>query len=538
MAESDSRPVKMLRELPRKGQGASRAYTAAAGAGGAGGWEPVRIVASARDLDDPSKYCTKEGERRPTFEGHDGECREDDILTSRKKAELLQTIIPSAIKLHAERLLVRRTESRLIVPRTITQTKCRHFTVPEEHYTDGVPDADAVLYLAAGPSVMFAVPCVTAEEDDRPTVGAMNFYLSGVFHPWFAVRVAAHELAHVLGFTYQQMDAQKMVRTVTAGSYGAKSGLVTSRLTKEKAQEHYNCGSLEGMPLKDEYDELSRLRSHWDRRYAKDELMGPTVATGAGFYTALTMAAFEDMGFFKANFSMAEPMSWGRNAGCDFVEAKECEPDDYTKFPAMFCHENSSDTTLYCTSDRVALGLCSASRSDKCVFINPSPFGSCRNEENTNLHGSRLGAGSWCLDGDSLKVNVERHDPEPGVVAVAAVCAEVVCTRDSVKVRYLGDGDWHDCPEGGFLSPASTSVDFAGGTIKCPKYEEVCTITPSGRSGVKLGSADNDNQGPNNNYGPDGNGGPNKNDGSAVAVHVGALVLAAVAVVVAVATPL
>ncbi|ESL06100.1 hypothetical protein TRSC58_06231 [Trypanosoma rangeli SC58] len=226
------------------------------------------------------------------------------------------------------------------------------------------------------------------------------------------------------------------------------------------------------MPLRHEYDDASRLHSHWDQRYAKDELMGPTVTTGAGFYTALTMAAFEDMGFYKANFSMAEPMRWGKNAGCEFVNKKQCGPDDYTKFPEMFCQKNYSDTLSYCTSDRVALGQCSSSWSDECLFIRSLPFGSCRNEENTALHGSRLGAGSWCLDGESLKVNVETYDPEPRVVPVAAVCAEVACAGGSVRVRYLGDSDWHDCPEGSSLSPAGTSVDLASGKIKCHSSDD------------------------------------------------------------------
>ncbi|RNF03654.1 putative surface protease GP63 [Trypanosoma rangeli] len=500
MARSDSRSVKMVQELPRKGQSAWRAYTASTGVEGTGDWEPVRIVVSKLDLDDPNKYCTQEGQQRPTFQGYAGECREDDVLTSRKKAELLQTILPSAIKLHSERLLVQRMSTSLVVPVSIRQTQCRHFTVPVEHHTNGVPDADTVLYLAAGPSAIFAVPCVTAHKNSRPTVGAMNFYLSGVFHPWFAVRVAAHELAHVLGFSYQQMEAKGVVRTLTTGDYASKSGMVTSTLTKKKAQEHFNCSRLEGMPLRDEYDDASRPHSHWDQRYAKDELMGPTVATGAGFYTALTMAAFEDMGFYKANFSMAEPMRWGKDVGCEFVDEKQCRPDDHTKFPAMFCQKNYSDTMSYCTSDRVALGQCSSSWNDECLFIRSLPFGSCRNEENTALHGSRLGAGSWCLDAESLKVNVETYDPEPMVVAVAAVCAEVACARGSVRVRYLGDNDWYDCPEGSSLSPAGTSVDFASGKIKCPKYDEVCTITPTGRSGVTRHRGDDDELATGDNY--------------------------------------
>ncbi|RNE94834.1 surface protease GP63 [Trypanosoma rangeli] len=89
----------------------------------------------------------------------------------------------------------------------------------------------------------------------------------------------------------------------------------------------------------------------------------------------------------------------------------------------------------------------------------------------------------------------ERGDVWPGAqggCAVAAVCAEVACARGSFRVRYIGDSDWYDCPEGSSLSGVGTSVNFASGKIRCPKYDEVCTITPAGRSGVTRHPSDDD----------------------------------------------
>ncbi|EAN98730.1 putative surface protease GP63 [Trypanosoma cruzi] len=473
----------MVRELPRKGRGTWQTYTASTEEDDSGVWAPIRIMVSEKDLNDPSKYCTNIGEPRPTFLGFDKECQLHDILTSRTRAELLQNIFPAAIKLHSDRLSVRPNSSPLIVPRSIKESHCKHFTVPEEHYTTGVENADAVIYLAAGTHFPFAVSCLAAEKDVRPTVGAMSFSISGLHHSWFAVRVIAHELAHVLGFNYEQMRAQNMLSSISTNSFQQKKGIVTSVLTKQKAVEHYNCESLEGMPMRDEHGDNLRMHSHWDQRYAKDDLMSSMVTSGAGFYTAVTMAAFADMGFFKVNFSMAETMNWGKGVGCNFVNQKQCMPDDYKNYPEMFCHRNTSDTRRYCTSDRVQLGICSSFSDDQCLFIQPMGFGSCR-DTTSILHGSRMGTSSWCLDGESLKVNEEVLETEPQVISVGGVCVEVFCGRKEVSVRYLGDDDWHECPEGGKIFPANTSVDFAEGYIKCPRYEDVCTITPSGRSGI------------------------------------------------------
>jgi len=40
-------------------------------------------------------------------------------------------------------------------------------------------------------------------------------------------------------------------------------------------------------------------------------------------YSRLTLALMEDSGWYKANYSVAEPLHWGNNLGCDFA-MKSC----------------------------------------------------------------------------------------------------------------------------------------------------------------------------------------------------------------------
>ena len=40
------------------------------------------------------------------------------------------------------------------------------------------------------------------------------------------------------------------------------------------------------------------------------------------FVSALTLAAFHDMGFYKADLSLAEALPWGNGAGCAFSSDK------------------------------------------------------------------------------------------------------------------------------------------------------------------------------------------------------------------------
>ncbi|RNF01119.1 surface protease GP63, partial [Trypanosoma conorhini] len=109
-------PTAMVREVPRKGEGATQAYTVAA-AGEGKEWEPIRIVASMEDLSDASKYCSKAGEKKPDFMGKEPECRKDEVLTADWNKTLVNEVIPVAVKLHAERLLVGRLKTPLKVPK-------------------------------------------------------------------------------------------------------------------------------------------------------------------------------------------------------------------------------------------------------------------------------------------------------------------------------------------------------------------------------------------------------------------------------------
>ncbi|RNE98977.1 surface protease GP63, partial [Trypanosoma conorhini] len=74
---------------------------------------------------------------------------------------------------------------------------------------------------------------------------------------------------------------------------------------------------------------------------------------------------------------------------------------------------------------------------------------------------------------------------------VHAVCAGVQCEAGKVKVKYLGGDAWQECPEGTSITPKSAHFKD-GGKIKCPKYEEVCTMAANGSSLVKLSSPDKD----------------------------------------------
>ncbi|KAH9577700.1 hypothetical protein LSM04_009485 [Trypanosoma melophagium] len=168
--------------------------------------------------------------------------------------------------------------------------------------------------------------------------------------------MAAHDIAHALGFDTERMIRLDMISSAMVNwSPNKVIKFVKSPNTIEVVKKYYDCERADnGMRLDMRSTEIPS--SHWDRHVAKDELMSTYGDESSGmFYTALTLATFHDMKFYRANFSMAEPMSWGKKGGCAVFrklgKSKHKNPNS-----KMLCKEESD--VLQCTSDRFGLGTC------------------------------------------------------------------------------------------------------------------------------------------------------------------------------------
>ncbi|ORC86994.1 surface protease GP63, partial [Trypanosoma theileri] len=459
--------------MPRKGQSGVQAYTVSTEKNE--GWELIRIEVFTKDLEDASKYCTEAEKEIKKYDGTTHYCSRIDVVVVDTIKKFMEDIIPTAIQLHSDRLLVRPVSGKLRVPKFADDSYCKHFTVPEKHRTEGVENADFVLYVAAGHGGRFGVTCAVENSSGRPIVGAVNYVPQLQDGIRFNVRRIAQEIAHALGFDHKRMKEKGMLSTVELR--GAKRKVVISSKTVEKAQKHYNCSNLKGMELKFVNGEVF---SYWDARNAKDELMSSARSSSAGYYTTLTMALFEDLQYYKANWGMEEQMSWGNQSGCDFLQEK-CMENNKVRYPQYFCNETISG----CTSDRTAYGKCNPpSRlneffEDNCevtekyiISMRKSwTYSYCTGIYSDALPGSIIGPDSWCLDAEELKVN----GPDNKVSDVNGVCARVLCDYEkrTVKVQYKGkegENDWYECPENGTIVVESSAFED-GGKIKCPKYD-------------------------------------------------------------------
>ncbi|CAH1153503.1 unnamed protein product [Phaedon cochleariae] len=275
----------------------------------------------------------------------------------------------------------------------------------------GIPDFDFVFYVSAiqtercnkSLTVAYAAHCQQESALDRPIAGHANLCPNSISTKRQELETqmstVKHEILHALGFsvslyafyrdqrgspltqrisetgkpplneslqTYQWSD--KVIKTFTRPNWLVKAGyikrdvqiMVTPNVAKE-ARAHFNCSELEGAELEDQGEEGTAL-THWEKRVFENEAMTGT-HTQNPIISRITLALMEDTGWYIANYSMAEDMSWGRNLGCDFV-LKSCKEWITTKSARgysihPFCNKVKRDPLqTECTDDRTSVALC------------------------------------------------------------------------------------------------------------------------------------------------------------------------------------
>nr|CAJ17011.1 Gp63-3 surface protease homolog, putative [Trypanosoma brucei brucei TREU927] len=474
------------------------------------GWEPIRFQVFKLDINDPKKFCERIGETRSDFRGNEHLCKSDSVLTKEKKT-LLDAVIPDALKMHTDRLMVQPLQSPIKVHQE--QTFCKNFNIPKDHYTTGVSGADMVLYGAAGPMgspAAWAGPC-SRVSGQRPTVGVFNIGPEVLTSHDSSMRVTAHEIAHALGFGFKIMEERNLVEQRSNIRGKGPVWVVKSQTVVKKAQEFYGCDRITGVELEDEGGE-GTINSHWERRIAMEEMMTGIKGSDGGRYSVLTMALFEDMGFYKARWGNEEDMHFGKGRGCEFLE-KRCVEDGKSNFPDVFCTPETAKGNNICTSDRGGLGSCAIylytpalpayyryfgderkggpkELLDYCPYIRLFSNGGCTNGDADVMKGSRIGPKSRCVKGTGLQIKRGNL-----IYIVDDICVEVNCEPDTLQVRFVDDEKWYDCPEG---SNVTSTVTFYKGSILCPKKSELCaskvmkqvtTISPVTASGASVGDS-------------------------------------------------
>jgi hypothetical protein len=211
----------------------------------------------------------------------------------------------------------------------------------------------------------YAFPCAFDSSSNRPLMGVIGWSNSTDFgrtnYLNYYTMTALHEMTHVFAFNSDlyhlfidsngnPMGVENIVTNKTVN--GKTRQMIKSPKVKAAAAKHFGCQSLEGVELED-YGGEATAGSHWEARIMLGEyMMGQDYPDS--FISDITLALFEDSGWYKINYYTGGLFRFGKNRGCDFLNTK-CVQEGKVKFGNEYCSVQSAST---CSSSRTSKGYC------------------------------------------------------------------------------------------------------------------------------------------------------------------------------------
>ena len=326
-----------------------------------------------------------------------------------------------------------------------------------------------------------ASPCVTESSTYRPIAGVLNINpkldFESINVEYYMKNIFLHEIIHILAFHPYFFTNLKLGDYYYLNSYNVL----------EQAREHYDCSSLERLYLENQ-EKNSGWRSHWESRYMLGDIMISTDFQEK-VISDMTLALFEDTGFYKVNYYTGGLFKFGKNKGCDFFK-KSCIINGYSQFNE-FCEKESEPKCSYSRSIKSSCYIHDYTNelsSEYQYFSNPKrggffaadycpvPFEShpsnyyypkhclIGKSDDSNVYGEKLGNNSFCFISSLLPNNSESS------VRTNAICYEVECDSFNKEIIVKIDSNKIICPtEGGTIYP-----DGFKGSLECPDYYDIC----------------------------------------------------------------
>ena len=334
-----------------------------------------------------------------------------------------------------------------------------------------------------------AGPCLIGDKTYRPHGGILyinsNIKLDITNTKIYMKNIFFHEITHILIFHPYFFENLGLSKKEGSISY------ISSPKVLEQARKHFNCPSLQGVPLENQGEEGS-VGVHWESRYMLGDYMISTNFPDVAI-SDITLALFEDSGFYKVNYYSGGLFKFGKNKGCDFF-SKKCMENGKAAFDE-FCDIKNEPK---CSSSRTLKSSCYINNYPKDIenkgyqyFSNPKQGGffsanycpvpyelhDSKNYYPTHCqlgtsilskeYGETIGENSFCFMSSLL--------PESSLNEInqMAICYEVECDTNNNNIIVKLGNEKIICPtEGGVID----NVKGYKGSIECPKYNDICNV--------------------------------------------------------------
>jgi len=182
------------------------------------------------------------------------------------------------------------------------------------------------------------------KENNRPVTGEIfwnpEFVYGNQNEVLSMTSTALHELTHALVFDsdlypkyvdkrFIEIPIEKIIKT----NKNNRKMIITPKVV-QAAKKHFNCDLLEGLEVEDDGGS-GTITSHWEERLMRSDYMCGMV-TNDSTISEMTLALFEDSGWYKSKKYTGGLFNFGKNAGCDILNEK-CIDNKKTKYLNEFC---------------------------------------------------------------------------------------------------------------------------------------------------------------------------------------------------------
>ena len=429
---------------------------------------------------------------------------------SQEKIDNVKAIVKESINFFEKILMVQRLVRKLSIPEPCDALVTK--TSPDLLNKDIGVDADLVIFpvfdATAGNSLeAYASSCFLNTGNFRPIAGIIGFSpvnINTKFTNWLNYYnvLVIHEMTHIFVFNSALFkyfkDSTGNAITVTKDKVinGLKRTLIVTPKVVKEARAHFGCATLEGIELENQGGDAT-AGSHWEMRtMLGDYMVGESYNEVT--LSRISLALFEDSGWYKVNYYTGGLFKFGLLEGCSFGET-DCLTDQKTNFPNAFC---SYPRNPMCYAGYGMKGHCVVSEfsslpSSYRYFQNPKwgghhladycPiaesitdfgdyfFGNSCYEGKKNMLPSAIGE----FIGDSSKCFISSLTPKANATVLdlkgkdSAVCFKAECDTATNSIKITIKDKSILCPEQG----GEMALDGYDGRIICPPYYLFCTST-------------------------------------------------------------
>ena len=337
-----------------------------------------------------------------------------------------------------------------------------------------------------------AVSCMTLE-DFQPKIGILalngNITFAQKDTENYLKMLLLHEITHILIFDPYILENIGMLQYRNGLAYVDSSRVI------DLATKHFGCKLSKGVQLENQGD-IGSVGSHWEARYMLGDYMiafdYPEIVI-----SEISLALFEDSGWYKVNYYTGGLFKFGKNMGCGFLNSKCLTNDGWeTSFPNEFC---TSGGDAFCSNGHLSRGDCYLVEYESKIenenyryFKDPKIGGlswanycpvsqdydyseyneyyypnNCKwGEIDLGIqYGEKIGDNSLCFESSLVPENSELS-----LNKKISICYEMKCTNENIIIHI--ENNEIICPvNGGIIKNPNGFI----GEINCPKYNIICT---------------------------------------------------------------